>query len=220
MRPFPQGPLKPWKTWAGAVFLGLLIVTGRVLWDSREALRAAEMLMVKNDQKGAVRQYLHAVRMYVPGSPFVDGGLRGLTTLAAQARAAGDKPGERMALESVRAGLLGARSLYIPHEAVLRAADLRLAQLYAELEDPAVDPGASVAARTAWHAARLGVRSGPAAGAVVAALTGGLLWLGAAFVMFRRGLDAQLRIRGRMATGAVAVFVVGFAMFVLGLRLA
>ncbi len=220
MRPHHGGPTRPWKTWLGAMILALLVVTGRVLWDSREALQAAEEAVAKNDKKGAARHYLQAVRMYVPGSPFVQGGLRGLTTLAAQARAVGDRSGERTALESVRAGLLGARSLYVPHEDTLRSADARLAQLYAEGEAPDVDPGASLAARTAWHAARLGLRPGPASGAVVAALAGACLWLCASVLMFRRGLDRDLRIRGGVAAAVLAAFVVGFAMFVLGLRLA
>jgi hypothetical protein len=200
------------------VALGLLV--GRVLVDSRAALREGEAAEGQGDRPQAARHYLHAVRMYVPGSPFVSRALDRLEGMGAAAARAGDQAGERAALEALRAGLLGARSFYTPHRTRLAAADRRLAGLYARLEDPALAPGASLADREAWHLERLMVRPGPAPGATVAALGGLGLWLGAALLFIRRGLDATLRLQRPWALACGVGFFVGFALFLLGLRFA
>jgi hypothetical protein len=202
----------------GAVAMGLLV--GRVLVDSRGALRAGEAAERQQDRPQAARHYLHAVRMYVPGSPFVGRALERLESMAAAAARSGDQAGERAALEALRAGLLGARSFYTPYRNRLVSADRRLAALYAHLEDPALAPGASPADREAWHLARLMVRPGPAPGATVAALSGLALWLGAAVLFIRRGLDATLRLQRPWALASGVGFFVGFALFLLGLRFA
>jgi hypothetical protein len=212
-------PAIRWRRWLALAALALAVVTARVLHDSRAALLAG-LAAETSDRPAAIRQYLQAVRMYVPGSPFVGRALDRLEALATQARAAGDINTERQALEAVRAGLLGARSLYTPHAGRLAAADTRLAAIYAQIEDPAVAPGASAAERQAWHHARLAVRPGPAVGATLAALLGLLLWLGAAVVFLRRGVDRTLRLDRTWALASGITFFVGFALFVIGLRFA
>ena len=77
-----------------------------------------------------------------------------------------------------------------------------------------------LATREAWHRDRLAARPGPAVPATVAALAGLGLWLGAVVVFIRRGVDRALRLERRWAVAAGIGFFVGFALFVLGLRLA
>jgi hypothetical protein len=209
-----------WRRWLALAALALAVVAGRVLHDSWSAFAAGAAAEARGDRPRAVRQYLHATRMYLPGSPFVTRALDRLEALAAGARAAGDLQGERQALEAVRAGLLGARSLYTPHAARVAAADGRLAEIYARIEDPAVDPGATPAQRQAWHRDRLAARPGPAVPATVAALLGVVLWLGAAVVFLRRGVDRTLRLHRQWAVASGVAFFVGFALFVVGLRFA
>jgi hypothetical protein len=213
---------RPRRALRWAVFAGvaLSLLVGRVLSDSRAALRQGAAAEQAGDRPHATRHYLHAARMYVPGSPYVSQALDRLEALAAAAARAGDPAAERAALEAVRAALLGARSLYTPHAERLRAADRRLARLYAAIEDPEVAPGASAAAREAWHLERLSARPGPAAGATAAALFGLALWLGAAVLFIRRGLDRALRLQRSWALASGIGFFVGFALFLLGLRLA
>jgi hypothetical protein len=209
-----------WRRWALLGLLALAVVAGRVLHDSWSAFAAGGAAEARGDRVQAVRQYLHATRMYLPGSPFVPRALDRLEAMAAAARAAGEAQIERQALEAVRAGLLGARSLYTPHAPRLAAADRRLAELYAAIEDPAVDPGATPAQRQAWHRDRLAVRPGPAVPATVAALVGLALWLGAAVMFLRRGVDRTLRLERPWALASGIGFFVGFALFVVGLRFA
>jgi hypothetical protein len=206
--------------WAGGAALALAILVGRVAVDGRAALRAGQAAEAKGERAEAVRHYLDAARFYLPGGGWVRQALDRLEGLAATAEAAGDPAGARPALEAIRAALLGTRSFYTPHAGRLPDVERRLAVAYASLEDPRVDPGASLEARTAWHAARLRHHPGPLVGYVLMALLGMALWLGGAVGFVRRGLDAGLRLRRGPAIAAGIVFVVGFALFITGLRLA
>jgi hypothetical protein len=191
-----------------------------VLHDSRAAWRAGVRAEESGDRDGAIRQYLHAARMYVPASPFVRQAVARLEANAVAAARTNDTATERAALEALRAALLGSRSFYTPFAGRLAASDRRLARLYARLEDPAVAPGASLAEREAWHLERLRARPGPSLPASSAALLGMGLWLGAAVVFIRRGLDSALRLKRRWAVASGVAFLFGFALFILGLRFA
>jgi len=206
--------------WGGGLLVALAVLVVRVAVDSRAALRAGEAAQQRGDRNEAIRQYLDAARLYLPGSSTVRRALDHLDRLARDAEAAGDPAGARPALEAIRASLLGTRSLYTPHAARLPDVERRLAAAYAQLEDPRVDPGASLETRAAWHASRLARHPGPTVGYVLLALFGLALWLGGAVGFIRRGLDAGLRLRRGPALASGIMFVVGFALFVAGLRLA
>lgn len=215
--PPPAGPGRAW------VLLGLIalaLVAGRVLLDSRAALRAGEAALAAGETRTAIRHLHHAVRMYVPGSPYVGSALGQLGTLADRAAADNEVETERAALEAIRSGLLGARSFYTPFAGHLAASDERLATLYARIEDPAVAGGASVEERRRWHRERLARRPGASVPASVMALGGFAIWLGAAVLFIRRGLDRSLSVRRSWALGCGLAFVGGFGLFLAGLRLA
>jgi hypothetical protein len=206
--------------WLAGLLVALVVLVARVAVDARAALRAGESAEARGDRAGAVRDYLDAARLYLPGSVTVRRALDHLEGIARTAEAASDPAGARPALEAIRAALLGTRSLYTPYASRLPDVERRLAGIYAQLEDPRVDPGASVEARTAWHASKLARHPGPTVGYVLLALLGLALWLGGAVGFMRRGLDAGLRLRRGPALAAGLIFVVGFALFVTGLRLA
>lgn len=206
---------------AGAIAAGALaVVAGRILVDSRAALQAGRQAQEKGDGASATRHYLDAARLYVPGSPFV---ARALDALQAQAQAAestGNLEAARRALEAIRAAALGTRSFYTPHADRLAAADQRLARIYAKTESDAVDPGASQEVRAAWHAERLARRPGPATLPVLVVFLGLALWLGAAVAFFMKGLDANLHLRRGPAVASGVAFLIGFTLFLVGLRIA
>ncbi len=220
--------------YALCVLAALSVVVGRLLIDGRAALRAGDAAFASGDRALAVRHYLDAARLYVPGSASVRAALDRLDRVASAAEsAAGSGDGAaadagaieqlvlaRRAREAIRAGILGTRSFYTPFAERLTDSDAKLARLYARTEDARVDPGASIDARTTWHVARLARRPGPAILFVLMALGGFALWLGAAVAFFTRGLDRALRLRQGPAALAGTAFVVGFALFVVGLRLA
>ncbi len=206
--------------WLVLAVAALGIVVVRVTIDSRAALRAGVEAEVRRDRARASREYLHAIRMYVPGSSSVRRAVERLEAMAHDAAQAGDLEGERMAREALRSGLLGARSVYTPYADHLARSDRRLAEIYARLEPPAVAAGASLEQRRAWHLERLAARPGPRLPATFAALFGFALWLSAAIVFIRKGIDRGLRLQPRWGVATLAAFVLGFALFVLGLRFA
>lgn len=202
------------------VCAALAVLVGRLLWDSRAAVRAGDDAERRGDHREACRRYLDAARLYVPGSPFVRRALDALEDMAETAQKAGDLASARQALEAMRAALLGTRSFYTPHAERLPRIDGRLARLYALLEDAQGSPGGSPAARQAWHAERLSRRPGPAAVPVLLVFVGLALWLGAAVAFVAKGLDAGLRLRTGPAIASGVVFLLGFTLFVAALRLA
>jgi hypothetical protein len=203
-----------------ALLVALTVVVVRVATDSRAALREGVAAESRGDRAEAVRRYLDAARLYLPGSPWVAAALDHLDALAGAAERGQDPTTARHALEAMRAAILGTRSLYTPSLARLAMIDDRLSRLYAAGEDPRVDPGASAESRVAWHAARLARRPGPALGFALAALLGLGMWLGAAVGFVRGGLDTSLRLRRTPAITMGVLFVVGMALFLAGLRLA
>jgi hypothetical protein len=203
-----------------ALLAGLAVVVVRVAVDSRAALREGVAAQARGDSAEAVRRYLDAARLYLPGSPWVSAALDRLDGMAGAAERGHDPTTARHALEAMRAAILGTRSFYTPSIARLAMIDERLARIYAVTEDPRVDPGASAETRFAWHAARLARRPGPVLGFALAALIGLGMWLGAAVGFVRGGLDASLRLRRTPAITMGVLFVLGMALFLAGLRLA
>ena len=218
--------------WLLLAVVTLAIVMVRVTIDSRAALRAGVDAETAGDRSRASREYLHAIRMYVPGSSSVKRAVERLEAMAGAAAEAGDLEGERIAREALRSGLLGARSVYTPYADHLAVSDRRLAEVYARIETRsavaapgAAQPGTGQAGtgieeRRLWHLARLTERPGPALPATFAALFGFALWLSAAILFIRRGIDRGLRLQRRWALAALVMFAVGFSLFVIGLRLA
>lgn len=220
----PNGPSQAnrrvrsgWPGFLAIALLALGLVVARVLADSASAVSAGDTASEQGNPELAIEHYQHAVRMYVPGSPYVRRALERLEKIAAGASQRGEATGERLALEAIRAGLLGARSLYTPHAERLAAVDRRLAALYARIEDPS---NGKPEARQAWFAERLARRPGPRPLISLLAIGGLGLWLGASVLFIRRGLDRGLRLRPRWALFAGVAFLVGFALFVFGLRFA
>jgi hypothetical protein len=205
---------------AAGVLAAVVVVTVRVAVDSRAALHAGWEAEGRGEPLEAIRRYLDAARLTVPGSPWVRQALDRLDGVAARAERDGDGATARRALEAMRAAILGTRSFYTPHAGRLPAIDARLAGLYAAAEDVRVDPTATREQRVAWHAARLARRPGPSLPLSVMALAGLALWLAGAVAFVRRGLDGTLKVRRGPAITAGVVFAVGVTLFIAGLRLA
>ncbi len=203
---------------AVGVVLALGIVVARLLVDARAALRAGEAAEQQGDRTLAVRHYLDAGRLYVPGSRYTTAALDHLDRIGVSAVTQGDSVTARAAFEAERAAILGTRSFYIPHGARLPDLERKLARLLAASE-PDVTP-ASFAARAGWHASRLAERPQPKTSLVLLALLGLLTWVSSAVVFFRHGLNAQLGLRRVPAVLAASGFLAGLALFLVCLRLA
>jgi hypothetical protein len=200
----------------GAAALGIIVV--RLLVDARAAVREGAAAELRGDQAQAIRRYLEAGRLYVPGSPYTTTALDRLDKLAVAAVNAGDYPLARTAFEAERAAILGTRSFYVPHGERLPGLEARLARLLAASEDP--NGGASFEERARWHAERLAERPRPKAAMVLLALLGLVTWVTSSVLFFRHGLNNQLGLRRIPAVLATSGFLVGLALFLVCLRLA
>jgi len=205
----------------GTAALGL--VAGRVVIDSAAALRAGDQALAQADARGAVVHYREAAHLYAPGSPYPREALDRLGGIAAQAEGDGDLDLARLALEAARGSLLGTRSLYTPFADRLPPIEKRLAAIYAGLEGRTgrtIGGARPDPERIAFYLDRLGRHPGPHPGFALLALIGLATWIAAAVGFITRGLDAGLRLRRRAAIACGVGFSVGFALFLVGLRLA
>jgi len=203
---------------AAGVSLALVVIVVRLLVDARTAFRDGFAAEQRGDLAPAIRHYLDAGRLYVPGSPFTRNALDRLDAIAVGAVTRGDYATAREAFEAERAALLGTRSLYTPFADRLPGLERRLARLLAASEEGTVQ--ASFEERTNWHAERLAERPGPSAPCVLLALLGLATWVTSTVLFFRKGLDPQLGLRRLPAALAASGFVVGLALFLVCLRLA
>src|SRR3954451_2950479 len=99
-----------------AALIGAAVVVARVAIDGRAALRAGWAAEGRGESLEAIRRYLDAARLTLPGSPWVADALARLEGMATRAEQGGDATTARRALEAMRAALLGSRSFYVPHD--------------------------------------------------------------------------------------------------------
>jgi len=201
-----------------AVLVAFTIVVVRLLVDARSAVQLGAVAEAHGDLTQAIRHYLDAGRLYVPGSPYTRAALDRLDAIGVACVTRGDYDTARSAFEAERAALLGTRSFYTPYARRLPDIERRLARLLAATEANATP--STFAARAAWHAQRLAQRSGPKTAFVMLALLGLALWVASAVAFFVRGLDANLALRRAPAALAGAGFVLGLCLFLVCLRLA
>ncbi|HJL14490.1 MAG TPA: hypothetical protein RMH99_02470 [Sandaracinaceae bacterium LLY-WYZ-13_1] len=187
----------------------------RVVTASHGELRDAERLQAREDLDGAILAYRRAARLYAPGNPYATLALDRLATLAREAEA-DDQPERALAAwRAVRGAILSTRSVYVPHRARLERAEDAIARLSARGAPAAEREAAERRAR-----AQLDDPDRPVLGWTWMALTGWLVWTGAAFAFAQRALDEEGRVRGDAARWWGTVVVVGFGVFVLGMALA
>jgi hypothetical protein len=199
-----------------ALALGAIVV--RLLVDGRTAFRAGAAAEQRGETEIAIRHYLDAGRLYVPGGPYTRDALDRLDTIAVTAVTRGNYGTARAAFEAERAAMLGTRSFYTPHGNRLPDVERRLARLLAASEAPAAM--ATFEQRAAWHAERLAERPGPKTSWFLLALVGLVIWVTSAILFIRRGLDPELGLRRVPAVLAASGFVVGLGVFLVCLRLA
>ena len=200
------------------VAAALAVIVVRLLVDARAAYGNGAAAEERGEVGEAIRFYLDAGRLYVPGSPFTRNALDRLDAIGIALVTKGDYATARTAFEAERAALLGTRSLYIPYAERLPSLERRLSRLLAAAEDRASP--ATFEDRARWHAERLAERPRPKTPLVLLALFGLALWVTSAVLFFRKGLDGNLVLRRGPAMLASMGFLVGIALFLVCLRLA
>jgi hypothetical protein len=200
------------------VALALAVIVVRLLIDARNAYRNGAAAEQRGEITEAIRFYLDAGRLYVPGSPFTRNALDRLDAIGIALVTKGDYPTARMAFEAERAALLGTRSFYTPYAERLPSLDRRISRLLAAAEEHSAQT--TFEDRVKWHAERLAERPRPKIPMVLLALLGLAMWVTSAVIFFRRGVDAHLALRRVPAMVASVGFLVGLGLFLVCLRLA
>jgi hypothetical protein len=214
--------MRPWRRQLalalGGLALALGIIVVRLLVDARSAMADGAAAEQRGETLLAIRHYLDAGRLYVPGGPYTARALDRLDKIAVTAVTEGDYATARAAFEAERAAILGTRAFYTPHGGRLPDLERKLARLLAASE--ASFTAATFEQRARWHAERLAERPRPKTPWVLLALLGLAIWLASAVLFFRHGLDAHLGLRRLPAVLAASGFLVGLALFLVCLRLA
>ena len=215
------------RTWiqmaAAAVSVALLILILRLTWDAHQFAAHGEQQVQKGAYAEACDAFMDAARAYYPGNPYSNVAFARLLALADPALRPPNAPAdlERRALEAFRTAAMATRSLYVPHAAELATVNERLAYIYAqwELKERAAYKGAaaSLQQRQQWHLVKLREVPGPSWFWSTLALLGLALSVGAVVLFIGKALSPTLQVNRGPALGAGLAFVVGFALFLLGL---
>jgi hypothetical protein len=213
----------PGETAARIAVVALVILLGlavRVIGSARGELTEARAIDGRGETAQAVSHYRRAARYYAPFSPYPEEALTRLAEIGTEAEEAGDTDLALSAWRSIRAATLGSRSFFIPYEDRLHEADRHIAALMARLPPPPIEVRRSVEEREAAHLALLEEDVGPGALASLVALVGLATWIAAAFLFATRAFTGDDKLVPREARTWGGVFLVGLALFVIGLWLA
>jgi len=210
---------------AGAT-AALLVVVLRLTWDAHKLASYGEMQASRRAYPEACAAFMDAARAYYPGNPYADLAFARLLALADEAPALGNVVApdlERRALESFRTAAMATRSTYVPHAAELAKVNERLATIYARWEQEARGvykgslQGASFEQRKQWHLQKLQEVPGPSWLWSSVAFVGLGIAVGAVVLFIAKALTPALRVQRGPALGAGLAFLVGFALFLLGI---
>jgi hypothetical protein len=179
----------------------------RVIVDSHSEYTEAARLEEQGEYAQAVTYYRRSLRWYAPGNPYSRAAGEALIALAHSAESRGDPGLARDAYQALRAGIMAARGITTPYPDLLRRGADRLEAL---------------AAGDAGHRdiTDLMPPGTPQPWAALLALAGYLIWVGSALGFTQRALDREDRLIRSRAIRWVASFLVGLAMFTVGLLVA
>ena len=205
---------------AGIALVVVAAVWLKVALEARAEVAAGAAAETAGDRELALTHYRRAVHWYAPFSGAVARAVVAISGMARAAEAAGDRVFALDAWRDLRSSLYAIRHVFIPYEAELRASEERIAALLA-LAPPTIaeDQKKSPAMRSAEALALLRRDNAPAVGWSLVLLGGFAVWIGGVFWFILRAIrdDETLDLRRAAVSGATGV--VGFALWILGLRM-
>ncbi len=212
--------LRPVLPWALGLLVFFSLLTVRAVWSGRAELGLGERLQARGDLEGALVHLRRAARWYVPFAAHPARALDRLRAMAEAAERRGDRDFALACWRAQRGAILATRSVFVPFAERLATAEERIARLMAQAPPPPIDASRSETERYELYLSMLRQRPGPAGWAVALAMAGLFTWLGAAWKAASEGFDEEDRLRPAALRRWVLLFVVGFVMFLTGLRLA
>ncbi len=199
-----------------AVAVAALLITRANHAALRELRLGAEAERAQ-DVDGAIVCYRRAASWWFPWSSAADRGVQHLQRLALDARQAQDAPAELLATRAWFAALASRR--WLIRDSALAGVAARLAELSVQTAPVMFGQGRSPAQRRATLQAQLSAQDAPTPLGMLLSVIGLSCWVAAAFLLSRRGFDADLQPTAAARTLGTWI-VLGFGVFVLGLALA
>jgi hypothetical protein len=201
------------------VALGAL-VWGRVAFESRSELAAANAYWHDGELAHAVEHYRRAIRWSFPLSRHTEEAVSALESIAKQLEADGDVKGALFAWRSLSGGLAAARSLYAGSSPARENANDQIARLAATDRSAAIDANLTVDQLASDHRRLLSAKVSPDPWWGTLLLLGMATWVGSLVIMATRGFDSAGRFCWATARGPLWGALVGFFSLTLGLLFA
>ncbi len=208
-----SGALRPIARGVAVAGVVLAVLAVRVVTGAHTELRRGEQLAAHHDPDAAILAFRRAARFYAPGNPYSSEGLRRLSVIGAEAEREGNTERALAAYRAIHGAIMSARSVYVPHQAMLARADEAIARLTAHAPGGTDHTEASILAEL-----RAPIR--PHLLWLIVLLIGWLSWTIGAFVFAQRAIDEEDRLRPGQARVWGTVIVLGFGLFVIGMALA
>jgi hypothetical protein len=186
------------------VLLLLAGILSRMWLLGGDELAAAEAARQRGDAVAQARHLRRAMAHYFPGSPHVSRACTSLASLAASQERAGKRHEAQHTWRELRSAILVLRGVGQPYAHQLALANTRLADL----------------GKGATTLARLQNPRDPNPGWAALAITGFILWVGAAVLMILQGLKPDLKLVPKRFWPLLALVATGWALFAAGLGLA
>lgn len=197
------------------------IIWVKVYFEGRAAVSAADAALAGGDRDEALTHYRRAIHWYSPLSGSVERAVRSVRKLAEEAESRADTAFALEAWRDLRSSLYAVRHIFIPFEVELRHSEDRIAALASALPPTTAEHRAMTPDdRANAHLALLRKDNAPSVPWSIALLLGFAAWVGGAFYFIFRAVRDNDSLDGRRALYSGFTIVLGFALWVVGLRLA
>lgn len=206
---------------AGIAVIALLaVLLGRVAFESRRELAAANAYRHDGRPGHAIEHYRRSIRWALPLSPYQAEAISELESLAKELEAKGDTDRALLAWRSLSGGIAATRTLYSGSQPARENANDHIARLLSKDRSAAVDARLSAEQLAADHRRLLRDEVSPDPFWGFLLFLGMAVWVGALFFLARRGFDSAGRLHWATARGPVWGALLGFVSFALGLLFA
>lgn len=201
--------------WGAVVATGLLVLIGLIEYRARSEIRLARESLDQADLGGALKHYSRSLNWYVPWGA-AETAAEDLFALGNRLIREGRENDGFKALSRMRAGLYGARSLYVPRMDLIVRAEPVMAELLAQKSSDTPVPPAVIQERSEDYLQLMRQSPRPGVGPAAAATGGFLFWVAAVLIFIRRFFSGG---GGNWRRGApwAMLAAVGFTLWIWGM---
>lgn len=193
----------------------LLVLIGRVFYQSRNAYLEAEALEKAGKYQESIMQFDQSAHGYFPGNPFVGRSLQKLWEIGQKLEQ--KEPNLSLwAYDSMRGSIYAVRSVYLPHAFWLEKVNARIAELRTAEELRSV-PTKNLSEVLAFHQAKLNIDQGPNLGWSLILELGFFGWIISVVGFIWKGFDSRGVMYPRPSVPWIFGIILSFGIWIIGL---